>query len=544
MLQDLPTAPHADQWKGSKYTCMYNTRVSILQRLGELGREQGSQFVFVTGLAGSGKTSIATSLAQHLASEDIILACFFCKRDDPAFRDAARILPTLAHKIASSYKPYAGKLVDMLKADSSLALGTIGQQAQKLLISPLEGHFTGKLGAPIAIVIDALDECDGKEDGTQKAIFDAALELCANIHGLKIFMTSRPDVYIGPDTAKGKPIHIKLEDYNAHEDILLYSRIRINGMVSQDVLHPTGDADIWIGLIVTKLCKQADGLFIWISTALDYISHSLDPDGELSMLVEKHAGYAHDVEGKLDDLYSHILAASSRSSASRKILKSILGLIISISLNQPVDSETLAKLGQINHRIVRRTIDSLKSVLYEDGGDFKKSVRIYHQSFADYLVNKERSPEDLWINIGAENAQRTQGCLGIVIEGVKFNICHIPTSHKFNIEVPGLEDSIAKYVSLDLQYSCKFWLSHLEKAVQSSDAEAKKDFLKNIVDYLKSLLCGPKCLYWIEVLSLVQAVHLATDGLHLLLHFLDVSINKTYFKSNCSMLIFIFLTVI
>ncbi len=118
---------------------MENTRVDLLQRLSAIGREQASQFVFITGLAGSGKTSIATSLAQHLATEDVILACFFCKRDDPAFRDATRIFPTLAHKIATSYKPYAGKLVEMLKGDSSVALGSIGQQVQQLLISPLGG---------------------------------------------------------------------------------------------------------------------------------------------------------------------------------------------------------------------------------------------------------------------------------------------------------------------------------------------------------------------------------------------------------------------
>lgn len=32
VLQALPIAAHADQWKGSKYTCMDNTRVGILQR--------------------------------------------------------------------------------------------------------------------------------------------------------------------------------------------------------------------------------------------------------------------------------------------------------------------------------------------------------------------------------------------------------------------------------------------------------------------------------------------------------------------------------
>ncbi len=196
-------------------------------------------------------------------------------------------------------------------------------------------------------------------------------------------MTSRPDTNVGLGGG-GKVIHIKLEDYSAKDDILLYTRVRIRGMVTQDVLHAEGDVDIWIGSIVDKLSKQADGLFIWVSTALDYLFHSLDPDGELAMLVGKHVDYAHNVEGRLDDLYTHILKASTTSSASRKILKSVLGLIISISLNEPVGAETLAKLGQMNGRTVKRSIGSLKSVLYEDDKSHKGSIRIYHQSFADY----------------------------------------------------------------------------------------------------------------------------------------------------------------
>ncbi|KLO05616.1 WD40 repeat-like protein [Schizopora paradoxa] len=525
VLQDLPIAAHADQWKGSKYTCMDNTRVGILQRLEEIGRGQGSQFVFVTGLAGSGKTSIATSLAQHLATDDLILACFFCRKDDLLFRDATRIIPTLAHKIASSYKPYASKLVEMLKADGSLALGDIGQQVQKLLVSPLEEQLTGKLGIPIVIVIDALDECDGKEDGVKKAIFEAALILCACIQGLKIFMTSRPDVNVGLESREEMIIHIKLEDYGAHEDIILYSRTRLNGMVSQDVLHAEGDIDAWIGTTVGKLSKQADGLFIWISTALDYISHSLDPDGELSMLVEKDTNYAHNVEGRLDVLYTHILNASSPSGASKKILKSVLGLVISVSANQPVDSDTLAKLGKMNARVVKRTIGSLRSVLYEDGGDPKNSVRVYHQSFADYLVNKDRCPEDMWIDLSSEDAQRTQGCLDIVLKGVKFNICQITTSHKFNTEIHNLEESIVKYIPQELQYSCKFWLPHCINTLCNPGLTVKQDLLKDIADLLRRLLCGPKCLYWIEILSLMQVVDSAIDVLHQLLPILTVHLD-------------------
>ncbi len=136
----------------------------------------------------------------------------------------------------------------------------------------------------------------------------------------------------------------------------------------------------------------------------------------------------------------------------------------------------------------------------------------------------------MWINIGTEDAQRAQGCLGILLAGVKFNICQINTSHKFNAEIQGLEETVMKHIPSELQYSCKYWISHFDKAIQSLASDSKQDFVQDISESLGNLLSGPKCLYWIEILSLTESIHLATDGLHLLLPALQVCIHHQTIK--------------
>src|SRR5271154_3314450 len=83
--------------------CLEGTRVDVLNQIDNWinSREPGNNLFWLRGVAGSGKTAIASTVAAHLdsnpspSSRAILGATFFCKRDDSALNDPLRIFPTI-----------------------------------------------------------------------------------------------------------------------------------------------------------------------------------------------------------------------------------------------------------------------------------------------------------------------------------------------------------------------------------------------------------------------------------------------------------------
>ncbi|TFK66198.1 hypothetical protein BDN72DRAFT_772331, partial [Pluteus cervinus] len=114
------------------------------------------------GLAGSGKSSVANTIAAMAEQEEFYLSCFFCKRkrDDPELSNPKRVLPTLAYRIAQQHGGYRTALVDVLSS-GSVGAGIITGDLHKQFKILFEDLVTKVESPPRAhvIVIDALDEC-------------------------------------------------------------------------------------------------------------------------------------------------------------------------------------------------------------------------------------------------------------------------------------------------------------------------------------------------------------------------------------------------
>ena len=81
---------------------------------------------------------------------------------------------------------------------------------------------------------------------------------------------------------------------------------------------------------------------------------------------------------------------------------------------------------------------------------------------------------------------------------LKFNICKLEDTHRLNKDVPNLHGLISSHVSEALQYSSLFWSTHLSKSgLKGSDEVAKVP--------ISALLTSTKVLFWLEVLSLMDA---------------------------------------
>ncbi|KAF8196299.1 hypothetical protein K438DRAFT_757477, partial [Mycena galopus ATCC 62051] len=120
--------------------CMEGTRVDIVQEIIArlTGADTAQRIIMLTGSAGSGKSTIAKTVASALAEDHILTASFFFSRAH-AERKEIKLLPTtLAYQLAGRDANFEHLLVKFLDVDRSGVLSAGPRvQFQKLIIDLL-----------------------------------------------------------------------------------------------------------------------------------------------------------------------------------------------------------------------------------------------------------------------------------------------------------------------------------------------------------------------------------------------------------------------
>jgi hypothetical protein len=182
---------------------------------------------------------------------------------------------------------------------------------------------------------------------------------------------------------------------------------------------------------------------------------------------------------------------------SMNILSTILELF------QPVDPKAFAVLLNSDEDSVRRALTSLSAVIHapETG-----VVQILHLSFREFMTSpisklyKHRT--DLLCGTEKQKQEFAIRVFRTMQTELKFNICDLTTSHLKNVEMPGLEQKLNTCIPMYIGYCCCFWADHL--AAVSTNAENSAMARK----FLET-----KCLFWLEVLSLLGMVSIASPAL-------------------------------
>ncbi|KAJ7106014.1 hypothetical protein C8R44DRAFT_577324, partial [Mycena epipterygia] len=142
--------------------CMPGTRVNvigeIIKRLTDTP-DPSQRIVMLNGTAGSGKSTIAKSVASILAEEKGILAASFFFSRNYADRKELRHVPCTISRQLADYNPqFRYLLMNLLDNDrTGILVAEPRLQFQKLVVELL-----GKLPStqePWVICLDALDEC-------------------------------------------------------------------------------------------------------------------------------------------------------------------------------------------------------------------------------------------------------------------------------------------------------------------------------------------------------------------------------------------------
>ncbi|CAG7561978.1 unnamed protein product [Fusarium equiseti] len=410
--------------------CLDGTRVAVLQDIKNWAGDPKSPTVcWLPGLAGTGKSTIARTIARDLKGRSFGAAFFFKK--GAGNRGNGRFLfSVIAYQLAINIPPLRQNIVHAVRRDDSSVVAPMDIQWRRLVQEPLVALQNTGFDKPILVAIDALDECEEDDRGE-------ILTLLASCPiALKVFITSRPELDIEGHFAK-----IRL-----HREIVLH---RVNpGSIKQDIntfirhaishfvleynrAHPQEHMQLqsdWPGNKKTQLLvSRSSPLFIAAATFIRMIKDrhwTKSPDEKIDFIIEASAK----VYSQYDPLYRPVLSLilshspeDDHSDVTRNFTFVIGSFLV---LANPLSVTSLANLLNVEPRVMFGQIDPLRSVIDVPSDD--SPIRLFHLSFRDYLVSKSAGD----FQVSETKAHRTLAikCIELMRRNFKQDMCEVNTT--------------------------------------------------------------------------------------------------------------------
>ncbi|KAB5590714.1 Vegetative incompatibility protein HET-E-1 [Ceratobasidium theobromae] len=463
-------------------TCTERTREAVLSNLYHWSDDPGAkQIYWMNGMAGTGKTTIACTLAKELESRGQLGASFFCTRTSPECRDASRIVPTIAYQLARYSTPFRSALCEALDSDPDIGTRNIVTQFERLLKRPLQ-QARHKIPGNLVVVIDALDECDNI--GAVRLVLETLLRFTTGLP-IKFFVSSRPE----------PKVHDAMSHNESSRAVLHLHDIETSIVQADIRLYLQEELESFSELQITQLVELSNNLFIYAATAVRYIRSdeaTADPEERLAAIldVESDSNIKH--EG-VDELYSTVLNTIFNNNKLEVKEKERIQLVLwaAVCAREPVPIETLTMLagtGDDKHTLT--ALDPLQSVLHFS--ESNNLVSTLHASFPDYIFHRGRS-RGYFCDEAIFGQSLARRCFETMAAHLQFNICQLETSFVFDKQVEDLGERIAMNISAPLAYACRYWADHLKSTTVSEELCAVlKEFL------------SVRLLFWMEVMNLKQ----------------------------------------
>ena len=493
--------------------CLRKTRESVLDSIMRWARDPHERHVFwLNGLAGTGKSTIAQTFSEMVAQEGILGASFFCSRDYLDRRELKNIFPTLAYQLASQYPELRGRLIRVIKQDSSVAHSSLISQLNRLIVGPLSST-----GISCIIVIDALDEC--VDDQPSSAILSVLGRHVNDLQSVKFFITGRPESRIrsGFRLPLLEPLTQVfllhgVELSSVDKDIRLYLREKLTSVAKQRSNLDLPDA--WpCDDDLTTLTKKSSGLFIFASTLVRFIeSEHHEPKERLRLITTLPDNTAHEGRAGIDSLYTRIFTHAFSGIKETTVfanLRSVLGAVV-LAFN-PLSRAQISKILVLDVSLIATTLRHLHSVLLIPNED-SKAIRVFHKSFPDFLQDPDRCSDSRFlVDAAVHHGDMALGCLEL-LKKLKPNPCNLPdfVMNRDVVNLPGLLEDKAGSA---MRYACGYWAMHVRSSPTTPDfavrliASATEFFRKN-------------ALPWIEIMSLENRLGGVIYNIHSLLDWL------------------------
>ncbi|EJC99691.1 WD40 repeat-like protein [Fomitiporia mediterranea MF3/22] len=487
----------------NRNTCLEDTRVEVLNEIMDwLLSDTTQNILWLHGVAGCGKSAIATTIAEYCREMSRLGAFVFFRRADGTEDQLISLFRTIAFQLVMFDSSIVKYVKAVVKKSDHVTEAVAEVQFKKLLLDPLTAA-RDEMQGPVVIILDALDEC-GTPEARRTLMTLLRREFGRLPPNFRFLITSRPEadinVALSPNVNSSVyELALDSRSDNSRQDVLRYIDHEIS-VIFEDLGLDIPDE--W-GTYMDQLAEASEGLFIWASTAINLIKGNPSPFDELESIV----GKSHLLRG-LDRLYGSILRSSGVVSecypASITHFCQIFGLIL--LSNAPLSDTAIDSiLGLSPRNSARLILSKLRSVIAFTPGE---PVHLLHTSFADYLLSKpcpkpclaHKGPSDClsgrwFIDESSQQSDIAMRCFIVMEEALHFNMCDLESSFIYNKDVTGIEDRINKKLTPHLQYACKYWAQHVVNAPYS------RELLDELTKFARKRL-----LYWFEAIGLLGLV--------------------------------------
>lgn len=508
-LQIAKRYTYVDQGKTG---CVPTTRVAIIEEILEWTtntRAESPNLFWLTGVPGSGKSSITTSITKILRDRksNIIIIQLFISRSHESTTNPNFIFPTIAMQLATQDHAVALQINEALDALPTLTDGISDLQATKLFVEPIRTLAELYSQKSVVVVLDALDESTTIVGRTVADILSTAVnDLPSNA---KVFVSSRSEAAIQKVFSRlvnlGHAAHIHLEtsDVSSLQDVSGFLSGEITSIVDDNYL----DED-WPGEErLRALCDNASGLFIWAVTATKFIRSRITSEGT-ECLDDVLEDLGSEGMEDIDTLYSTIIdkvLAKEKDSWPFERFRRIVGCII--ALKEPLAIADLQVLLGLRKPGGKRPVDTkqffrqFRTLLVNGNEDINDgTVHSLHKSFVDFIT--QRSHNRYRVDVQASSHELASRSL-FQLQSLSRDMCHIGQMGKLNVDIQDLDSRINKNISIPVRYACRFWSAHLSN---THPAPQENDALADVF----RVFFFQKLLNWMEVMSLVEAQSIFT----------------------------------
>jgi hypothetical protein len=494
-------APFNSFDRQDELTCLPNTRVDLLQEIYNWadGDGQDKRSIFwLNGLAGTGKSTIARTVARRYLEEERLGASFFFSRGGRDVSHAGKFFTSIAVQLAKNVPSLRQNIYDAITKCKDIASQSLRDQWCQLILRPLSRLGSTLSLSSYVLIVDALDECN-KEEHIRIILQLLAETRILKTVRLRIFLTSRPEIPIRygvcqiPDAEYQDFVFYNISSSTINHDISIFLQHNLNSIGRERSLVAG-----WPGeQIVKRLVHNASGLFIWAATACRFIREGKRfAVNRLDTILEESGGAITVPEKHLDEIYTSVLnhsIAPGYTDKEKEQAYYMLGKILGSTavLFSPLSIYSLSRLLRIAKEDIDQTLEDLHSVL-EVPKDQTRPLRLHHPSFRDFLLNNDRCKDlNFWVDEKQAHQTFADSCIQLISTFLKRDICGLNTPGMLVSDVE--RSRIERSLPPEVQYACLYWIQHLKKSnAQLHDNGQVHQFLQEHL------------LYWLESLGWIR----------------------------------------
>jgi len=351
---------------------------------------------WLNGFAGTGKSTIARTVARRLNDRRSLGASFFFSKGGGDVGHAGRFATSIAFQLASNVPAIRQHIYEVVTKLPNISSLSLRDQWRQIVLKPLSALYVTGDNTSVVLVIDALDECD--DDDNIGKIIELLIE-ARDLSGLnlRILVTSRPEVPIrhGFDHVSNallqRYVLHRISSHIVDADIELFLTQNLMMIGKQQCLP----AD-WPGpRVVARMTKRAGGLFIWAATASRFIQQGRQfAERRLESILRQNDDGPVGPEKHLDNLYLTVLRDSiapefttEEKEEHCRMLRLVLGAVT--VLQSPLTVRPLGELLNVGKESIERTVQDLHAIL-DIPEDEDQKLRLHHPSLRDFLFDHDR----------------------------------------------------------------------------------------------------------------------------------------------------------